>query len=794
MAVHFQRCHQVLVFLFFLAFSSAGQGQTHYLFSVDQDRLTGVADFSSLNHVLTDADKVFVKSGHFYTVGADGRPATADDVRLRFFGISLSYGANLPTGVKAVQLARRLRRLGFNAVRLHHLDSYLSDDADAPAGILTTAAFPSFNSVALQRLRYLIAACKAEGIYIDLNLHVGYKFRPAVDGVPELGGKNASGADYAYLFEPQRLRLQEAYARQLIRALSLKNNPVLALVEINNEASLVWAWQKGELDRLSPASSAILRGLWQNWLLKKYGSVAHACAEWDSCNLPASGVTLVLSGEGEQLSPEHNWWQKIRRLADRVLVKTGWEARFERVGQLTASMSPAGLRVSAYLQFLAATDATYLHVMRNAVREEAGALVPVTGSQIGFGGLLNVDAQVEMDYVDQHFYVDHYDFPDKKWDRFNWRIQDSSLLRDQLDTLLQQTFYRDLKKPFVMSELNQPYPNRQGAELLPVVVSLASVQDWDGLFYYNYSNSENWPVAPNNFALAGDSAKLAECGISASVFRQFQIPALIPVRAIPVSSTVRVKVSGLQNEQLWPKFLYSAYGLMPQHAWLYKIGFVPDGTSEPDKPAALPGASQLLNSGVRELSISSDPHQLLMSGKYTRFFAGFSELNSANAIGSWSLKLLPPNRGFGVLEAISRDGLPIESSRRILLAWVSSSMGTQPESAPQRPKILQAAGDLDNWWVLEPDSALNRDGITAGPRDSQGPVWLERLPAHLSVPSSFNHIVVYPLGEQGQRLAALDTSAVHHTDIGFDIDLHTSASAFLNAPMAYSPWYELVFY
>jgi hypothetical protein len=49
---------------------------------------------------------------------------------------------------------------------------------------LLDGPYPAFNETALQRLRDFLAALSAEGVYANLNLHVGYTFRPAMDGVP----------------------------------------------------------------------------------------------------------------------------------------------------------------------------------------------------------------------------------------------------------------------------------------------------------------------------------------------------------------------------------------------------------------------------------------------------------------------------------------------------------------------------------------------------------------------------------------------------------------------------------
>src|SRR5450830_1668734 len=116
-------------------------------------------------------------------------PNTADDTRVRLYGINLSFATNFPSDADALRLAQRLRKLGINAVRLHHMDSSPGTQDNPPRSLLTPAPYPSFNQVAVSRLRNFINALKQQGIYVDLNLHVGYRFRPAVDQLPPLDGK-----------------------------------------------------------------------------------------------------------------------------------------------------------------------------------------------------------------------------------------------------------------------------------------------------------------------------------------------------------------------------------------------------------------------------------------------------------------------------------------------------------------------------------------------------------------------------------------------------------------------------
>ncbi len=221
-----------------------------YRFAIDQDRLGGAPDFSSLNHPLTAADRLFVRDGHFYRVGPDLKPGTADDERVRLFGVNMAFGANFPETADAARIARRLRRLGVNLVRCHHMDSSPDRNPETANSLLTQEPYPTLNPVSVARMRHFLDALAAEGIYINLNLHVGYQFRPEIDHVPQVPGMAfPTQSKPLHIFYPRMVGLQVEYTRKVLDALKLKNDPVLAMVEIDNETSMQQTWQNGSLDR-----------------------------------------------------------------------------------------------------------------------------------------------------------------------------------------------------------------------------------------------------------------------------------------------------------------------------------------------------------------------------------------------------------------------------------------------------------------------------------------------------------------------------------------------------------------
>lgn len=182
---------------------------------------------------------VKVKEGHFYF---------EDGTRARFWGTNLCFNACFPrTRKQAEILANRIAYFGFNAVRLHHMDSGFE-----PNGIFEDVA-PAFKDKQmkptghlsrrqLDRLDYLIYQLKKRGIYININTLVSRHFTEAdrIKDAEALG----MAAKPVSLFDLKLIELQKQYAKDLLThynpytKLRYCDDPAVCLVEINNENTL----------------------------------------------------------------------------------------------------------------------------------------------------------------------------------------------------------------------------------------------------------------------------------------------------------------------------------------------------------------------------------------------------------------------------------------------------------------------------------------------------------------------------------------------------------------------------
>ncbi len=685
-----------------------------YPFTIDQDKLAGAADFSHLNRALTPADRVFIRNGHFYTVGSDLKPNTADDRRIRFFGANLAFGANFPEPQDAHRIAKRLRKLGVNLVRLHHMDTSPDKDPATARSILTDGPFPSLNPISVARLRSFLDALKAEGIYANLNLHVGYEFRPAVDGVPAVPGspRLPTQSKPLHLFYPAMIDKQCDFTRKVLDALKLNGDVVLAMVEISNETSLIDSWQKNSLEK------------------------------------------LVTGPYREELDR-----QKTRFLAGRP-----------DTPDLT-------------IEFLIDRDRHYLNRMKAAVREKVGPLVPVAGTQIGFGGLMNFDSHRDLDYQDNHFYIDHYNFPNQRWDGRDWRIRDTSSSGTGFDRYLNMAATREHGRPFTVSEFNQPFPNRQAAEIDPTLAAFAAFQDWDSIMHFAYEHGREWDRgAPSGFNINGDWTKFPNIGQSAWLYRTGAVQAARKHIAVTMPYEQRLASTRGKFNGAVTKFLQTSGGFDANVAFLHAIA-MDSNAKNFSLPAEAKQVAAPFRSDTGEILYDPERKIFTLAAPQAAGVYGFAGKQKA-AAGAIEVELAPQSRGFVALTLTALDGKAIPASGRLLLTIPGCTLRTYPGSDPERPQKFIPYPGASGWFTLEPDPTHpNKPSGAYGGGPSK--VWMERVECHVTLRTQGKSVAVYPLDGAGARMRALPARDVAKTAGGVRIHLQADGQDF-------APWYEIV--
>ena len=302
-------------------------------------------------------------------------------------------------------------------------------------------------------------------------------------------------------------------------------------------------------------------------------------------------------------------------------------------------------------QFMADTEKGFIRELTDFLRKDLGVRVPITASQITYHGA-EIVAET-CDYADIHAYWQHPHFPGRPWDSSNWTIRNTPMeLVPNADSLLSRAPWRLLDRPFTISEWNIPDPNDYAASTMPFAAMVAALQDWDGVFFFDYHSSQdgwNTDRLRGYFSLNGQPVKLALLSACANLYRRADLKPLPDVAA-----------GTLQD-------------LLPATLGLgYRIGIDPKAT----RPAssAAPAGKRLASPDGRAVWDASErtrAHVLINTPK-SRGVWGLVADQKFN-LGGIQLALGPTDHSYAALIFTSLDGKPLETAGRILLAAVGSA-------------------------------------------------------------------------------------------------------------------------
>jgi hypothetical protein len=238
------------------------------------------------------AHPITVQGQHFVIQGTDQS--------VRFWGTNLCLSACFPPHDVAERVANRMAGLGINIVRLHHMDGrrYPGGIWDRNAKLATDKSYfdvdptqnfehRQFDEEALERLDYLVAQLKQHGIRVNLNLKVSREYGTADGFAPSSENQMVPrrGRGFDLYYQPC-IDAQKRYARMLLghvnryTGLSYAKDPVVAVIEINNENGLVYGWNLGMFDRLPQPYQQALDQRWTQWLSQRYVTTAKLTKAW----------------------------------------------------------------------------------------------------------------------------------------------------------------------------------------------------------------------------------------------------------------------------------------------------------------------------------------------------------------------------------------------------------------------------------------------------------------------------------------------------------------------------------
>lgn len=552
----------------------------------------------------------------------------------RFYGVNLSFGANVPSPEIAGQVAERLMRLGYNAVRIHHHENeFIHGGGGTHALLLRQLRTPenrdkdldwgggnstTLNAESMARFDAFAAELIKRGIYLTTDL-----FTSRIVPWREIGEDrpgNIHVRDFkalVYVHEGARENLKK-FARNFLSHVnphtgrSYAREPALAWIVIVNEGNFF-----NRADRLQHPA---WREAWKKWITSKRNT--DPAFEGIPDSLP--GLDLMTGGKP----------------------------------------------LAALQIFLAEIEAEFMRDWTKFLREELKCQALLSNQNGWMNQVTDHAVRAEnYDYVDDHFYVYLPRYPSGREGIPFVLHNDNRLADDNLvGTNSHPAFVRLIDKPFTISEWNYCSPGKHRGMAGLITGSLAAQQDWDALWRYSYSHKKEMekPFRPAQFDIITDTlAQSAERAVMTLFMRgdlepHTQTTVLNHTRA--ELSKPRAKPFPGPEPQGWRDILSKT-----------KVGARIDGTLSGDNETtvslddtisgAKPAFPELRQAAVR----LNHPAPGQMTVATPRTAGGFTE-NGALQAG-------PLRFDIGNIPATvwvsSLDKLPISQSKRLLLTHLT---------------------------------------------------------------------------------------------------------------------------
>jgi hypothetical protein len=373
----------------------------------------------------------------FLKTTATGDFAFANGTPVKFWGANLVGKDIFREHAEMDSLAKRLSQMGGNILRLHHADAPWAEPNIFGNSKTTTM---ELDSSSLDKLDYLIYACKQRGIYIYLDLLVHRAFLEG-DSVraplPDLGGKQVG------IFDPRVIELQKRFITQLLThvnpytGVAYKDEPAIMGSEYINESTIYTHFSKDLLTPGSPYRKAL------------------------------DSMYTAQGGKGSLTTYTHDWKPNNRGIL---------------------KVDKHGENHVASMQFLSNLELSYYEQMRKHMRS-LGVKYPLSGTNYPPQILATLRNNTHEDVIISNDYWDHpqvWKIGDD-WGRVDWApLHNGSQLKQPQSSLVHtKSFSQVVGKPFIITEWNHCGWNEQMLEAVPLMAAYGSLHSWDGLIQFD---------------------------------------------------------------------------------------------------------------------------------------------------------------------------------------------------------------------------------------------------------------------------------------------------------------------
>jgi len=550
-------------------------------------------------------------------------------VSQRFYGVNFCSTANFPSPEQAEQLAERLVRLGYNSIRVHHYDQGCVQGSKD--GL-------TLNLEQMAKLDAFIASCLKRGLYVTTDLYVS-----RVVTWRHIGIERDDPMD-KNIFKALVMVYEPAYQNWASFAKSF-------LTHVNPHTGRRYADEPG-----MPFIAMV-----------NEGSIGYAMKE---------------ARETPQMQAAWLAWLTERRAKDPAFA--------EIPDAMPTSMS--GRAGSAVALFIADTEARTVARMKAFLRDEIGCRALISNYNCGSHYVpLQPVRQTVYDYVDDHFYVDHPHFLEKRWSLPS-RCGNENPLRSGCRAPCGVAFTRLADRPFTVSEFNFSAPGMFRGVGGILTGAMGALQDWSAIWRFAYShrleNMLDGQGAMSYFDVSTDPLAQASERASICLFLRGDLePAAEKVAiALPPGEVGALKVNVTRTAPEWSAAAWHArvatHGADAAAPGWRRVPF-----SEAYASNAAAAFAPLTNAAG---ALAIDQARGAFTITTARTVGGFAESGSLRAGPlAFTLAGAPATVWVSAL-----DSEPVATSGRLLLTHLTDVQNTDVKYAERARKTLLSNGKL----------------------------------------------------------------------------------------------------
>ena len=391
-----------------------------------------------------------------------------------------------------------------------------------------------------------------------------------------------------------------------------------------------------------------------------------------------------------------------------------------------------------FIEFLHDRELAYFTGMRDFVHNDIGFTGFVGGTIVGTS---TPTIQAKMDVVDSHAYWQHPQFPGTPWDPVNWFINNVSMVDSPPGTLSTLGAEDVLGLPHTVSEYNHPAPNTYGSEAPLLIASFGALQDWDGIYFFDYGSDVNGDSSPDwdTKYISGFTPidqhppKLVNFMQAALLFRKGLLA--------PANDQAVVAMTDSSERDAIRRV---------GHAWgpvnALDVGMPQEAAYKRMRLSLQPGA---INSGI--------PSASEIAGYGTNWLSDTSELRWSMPGGSQNFVVIDAPRVKAAVGHIPSDGLELHGVKftpgETRQNWCTlSAVATEGDFQGGPARIVVAAtGDVENTAQQWKDSTKSSVGSQWG----HAPTLVEPVSASVELPIDARRVSAWALDGNGQRGDAL---------------------------------------